>query len=245
MEQRTATIPFDLETAKKINIGEIAGRIVTEKGQNRAEIVYEDNSSNCPLLVVIHSISVSADWFFATGKALSSENRLLLEVPEYITFKDGEVLSNEDGSFIFILNIHGEYLTSLYASLAAGTSLNISDDIAANENNIERYRLATDSEKQMMICALKASNNPKAKEYLKRFFGIEEKPKYDFKPFDKVLVKYYEDDNWEGNLFIRTITDDRDGETKYECLNGVVFIHCIPFEGNECLLGITENPEKK
>lgn len=31
MEQRTATIPFDLETAKKINIGEIAGRIVTEK----------------------------------------------------------------------------------------------------------------------------------------------------------------------------------------------------------------------
>lgn len=46
MEQRTATIPFDLETAKKINIGEIAGRIVTEKGQNRAEIVYEDNSSN-------------------------------------------------------------------------------------------------------------------------------------------------------------------------------------------------------
>lgn len=41
-------VPFDLETAKKINIGEIAGRIVTEKGQNRAEIVYEDNSSNCP-----------------------------------------------------------------------------------------------------------------------------------------------------------------------------------------------------
>lgn len=54
-------VPFDLNTARKINIGEIAGRIVTEKGQNRAEIVYEDNSSNCPLLVVIHSISVSAD----------------------------------------------------------------------------------------------------------------------------------------------------------------------------------------
>lgn len=107
MEQRTATIPFDLETAKKINIGEIAGRIVTEKGQNRAEIVYEDNSSNCPLLVVIHSISVSADWFSATGKALSSANRLLLEVPEYTTFKDGEVLSNKDGSYIFILNTHG------------------------------------------------------------------------------------------------------------------------------------------
>jgi hypothetical protein len=29
MEQKMVTIPFDLETAKKINIGEIAGRIVT------------------------------------------------------------------------------------------------------------------------------------------------------------------------------------------------------------------------
>lgn len=140
-------------------------------------------------MVVIHSIPVSIDWFSATGKALSSENRLLLEVPEYTTFKDGEVLSNEDGSFIFILNIHGKYLTSLYASLAAGTSLNISDNIAAHENHIECYRLATDSEKQKMIKALKKSENPKAKEYLKRFFGIEEKPKYDFKPFDKVLVR--------------------------------------------------------
>lgn len=53
-------VPFDLNTAKKINIGERVGQIVTEKGRNRAEIVYEDNSSICPLLVVIHSISVSA-----------------------------------------------------------------------------------------------------------------------------------------------------------------------------------------
>lgn len=89
MEHKMVTIPFDLETAKRIREGKISGRIVTEKGRNRAEIVYEDNLSNCPLLVVIHSISVSADWFSATGKALSSENRLLLEVPEYITFKDG------------------------------------------------------------------------------------------------------------------------------------------------------------
>lgn len=172
MEHKMVTIPFDLETAKRIREGKISGRIVTEKGRDRAEIVYEDDLCNTyPLLVVIHSIPVSTGWFSSTGEALSGSNNLLLEVPEYTTFK--------------------------------------------------------------------------TEEYLKRFFGIEEKPKYDFKPFDKVLVKYYEDDNWEGNLFIRTITDDQDGETKYECLNGVVFVHCIPFEGNECLLGITENPEKK
>lgn len=244
MEYKMVTIPFDLETAKKINTGERVGEIVTEKGRNRAEIVYDDNSLICPLLVVIHSISVSADWFSATGKAFSSENRLLLEVPEYTTFKDGDVLSSKDGSYIFILNTHGEYLTSFYASLAAGKSLNISDNLAAHENHIECYRLATDSEKQKMIKALKKSKNPKAKEYLKRFFGIEERTKYEFKPFDKVLAKYYEDDNWEASLFIRTITNDQDGEIKYECLNGTVYVYCIPFEGNEYLLGTAENPEK-
>lgn len=245
MEHKMVTIPFDLETAKRIREGKISGRIVTEKGQNRAEIVYEDNLSNCPLLVVIHSISVSADWFSPTGKALSSANRLLLEVPEYATFKDGDVLSNEEGNYIFILNINGKYLTSLYASFAIREGLTISDNIAANENNIERYRLATDSEKQMMINALKASNNPKAKEYLKRFFGIEEKPKYEFKPFDEVLVKDEESDKWHISLFAREIVDDSDGlPYKYECFNGTLWNYCIPFEGNEHLLETAENPEK-
>lgn len=245
MEHKMVTIPFDLETAKRIREGKISGRIVTEKGRDRAEIVYEDNLSNCPLLVVIHSITVSADWFCATGKALSSENRLLLEVPEYTTFKDGDVLSNEEGNYIFILNTNGKYLTSLYASLAAGADFNISDNIAANGNNIERYRLATDSEKQMMINALKESNNPKAKEYLKRFFGIEEEPKYEFKPFDKVLVRDEGDKEWHISLFAREIVDDSDGLSyKYECSNGTLWDCCIPFEGNECLLETAENPEK-
>ena len=245
MEQRTATIPFDLETAKKINIGEIAGRIVTEKGQNRAEIVYEDNSSNCPLLVVIHSISVSADWFSATGKALSSANRLLLEVPEYTTFKDGEVLSNKDGSYIFILNTHGKYLTSFYASLNQKGILKIEDGLSAWENQIEKYRFATESERQKFVDALKASKEPKAKEYLKRFFGIEEKPKYEFKPFDKVLVRKEGNKKWNISLFAREIVDDYNRlPYKYECSNGTLWDCCIPFEGNECLLETAENPEK-
>lgn len=46
--ENSIIVPFDLETAKRINIGGIVGRIVTEKGRNRAEIVYEDNSSSCP-----------------------------------------------------------------------------------------------------------------------------------------------------------------------------------------------------
>lgn len=245
MEYEMVTIPFDLETAKKINIGERVGQIVTEKGRNRAEIVYEDNSSICPLLVVIHSISVSADWFSATGKAFSSENRLLLEVPEYTTFKDGDVLSNEDGSYIFILNMHGEYLTSFYASLNQKGILKIEDGLSAWENQIEKYRFATESERQKLVDALKASKEPEAKEYLKRFFGIEEKPKYNFKPFDKVLVRDEDDKEWHISLFAREIVDDSDGLSyKHECSNGTLWDCCIPFEGNEYLLGTAENSEE-
>lgn len=245
MEHKMVTIPFDLETAKRIREGKISGRIVTEKGQNRAEIVYEDNSSNCPLLVVIHSITVSADWFCATGKALSSENRLLLEVPEYIT--DGDVLSNEEGNFAFILSGHGRYSTSLYAYINFQGILYIGDgDIdAANKNNIERFTLATESERQKLVDALKASKESKAKEYLKRFFGIEEKPKYDFKPFDKVLVRDEDDKEWNISLFAREIVDYSDGLSyKYECSNGTLWNYCVPFEGNEYLLETAENPEK-
>lgn len=197
-----------------------------------------------PILGVVHTDhGIISDWFSSNGCG-SKNYRLELMVPKYMTFKDGDVLSNEDGSCIFILNTHGKYLTSLYASLDIDSNLDMEDGLCAWGNHIEKYRFATESERQKLVDALKASKEPKAKECLKRFFGIEEKPKYDFKPFDKVLAKYYEDDNWEASLFIRTITDDQDGETKYECLNGTVYVYCIPFEGNEYLLGTAENPEK-
>ena len=144
-------------------------------------------------------------------------------------------MSNEEGDYLFILNTNGEYLTSYHASWQEGGYLYF-DNGAANQNNIERYRFATKDERQKFIDALKTSKEPKAKMYLKQFFGIKEKLRYDFKPFDKVLVKYYEDDDWEASLFIRTITDDQDGKTKYECLNGTVYVYCIPYECNEHLL---------
>lgn len=160
---------------------------------------------------------------------------LYINIPEYTTFKNGDVLSNEEGDYLFILNTNGEYLTSYHASWQEGGYLYF-DNGAADENNIERYRYATEDEKRDFINDLKTSKEPKAKMCLKQFFDIKEKLRYDFKPFDKVIVKYYEDDDWEASLFIRTITDDQDGKTKYECLNGTVYVYCIPYEGNEHLL---------
>lgn len=128
-----------------------------------------------------------------------------------------------------------------YASLNQKGILKIEDGLSAWENQIEKYRFATESERQKLVDALKASKEPEAKEYLKRFFGIEEKPKYEFKPFDKVLVRKEGNKKWNISLFAREIVDDYNGlPYKYECSNGTLWDYCIHFEGNEHLLGTDE-----
>lgn len=49
----------------------------------------------------------------------------------------------------------------------------------------------------------------------------------------------------EGRTFFNNDLEDYNGlPYKYECSNGTLWDYCIHFEGNECLLGTTENPEK-
>jgi len=57
-----------------------------------------------------------------------------------------------------------------------------------------------------------------------------------FKPFDRVLVRDANDDVWRCQFY-----SHRHGYL-YVCLNGV-HTQCIPFAGNEVLLGTTDWPE--
>lgn len=105
-------IPFDLELAKKINNGERNGMIVTDGDNYRVEFVYHREES-FPILGVIHTDhGIISDWFSNNGFG-GKNYRLKLKVPEYTTFKDGDVLSNEQGDYLFILNTNGEYQCSL------------------------------------------------------------------------------------------------------------------------------------
>ena len=70
-------------------------------------------------------------------------------------------------------------------------------------------------------------------------FGVSDKEaKHQFKPFDKVLVRDGDSDIWNCNIFNRI---DEDGE--YQCIDYEYWEQCIPYEGNEHLLGTTNNPE--
>lgn len=67
---------------------------------------------------------------------------------------------------------------------------------------------------------------------------IDNTPKHQFKPFDKVLVRESCDDIWRIELFSH-ITNEKN-YYKYACLSDI-YAYCIPYEGNEDLLNTT-NP---
>lgn len=65
--------------------------------------------------------------------------------------------------------------------------------------------------------------------------------KQEFKPFDKVLVRNYNYENWKCSLFSH-YQNSNETEYIYVTMNGS-YIHCIPYKGNEYLLNKIDNPQ--
>lgn len=66
--------------------------------------------------------------------------------------------------------------------------------------------------------------------------------KIEFKPFDKVLVRD-KGGIWGIDLFGRYLPDDDGYSFNYMCLK-TAWEECIPYEGNEHLLGTTDTPDR-
>ena len=95
-------------------------------------------------------------------------------------------------------------------------------------------KFATNSEKQQLFDALAKEN--KAWDAKKKQI-VDLKPKIELKPFDKVLVRDHKSDNWRANLFSHI---DKNG--CHYCV-WASWNYCIPYEGNESLLGTTKDVE--
>lgn len=98
----------------------------------------------------------------------------------------------------------------------------------------DRFVKASDEERAVFIAnaerTLKGKYNPDT-------LQVEPvKPKCQFKPFDKVLVRNYDDMVWSANYFSHY--KDNNGY-HYVCIDNS-YIFCIPYEGNEHLLGTTD-----
>lgn len=98
----------------------------------------------------------------------------------------------------------------------------------------DECRFAKEEEKQQLFDALEKEG--KAWDAEKKEV-VCLKPKVELKPFDKVLVRDDETSEWKANFY-----SQMGAFGGYECISGV-WGDCIPYEGNEHLLGTTNNVE--
>lgn len=252
MEHKLVKVPFDVELAKKITNKECEGKIITRNGRNARIVCFDMKSDNCIVAIIQDEFdefvySYPKDGCIILNKQSGSD--LILEIPEYMTFKDGDIikLSNDTYTWLSIIKDidladDGKggllYFTNDYVSILINDG-NGSVDIDTYSDagcNVEK---ATEEEKQKLIDAMKANESPKAKEYLKRFFGIEEKKEYEFKPKDWVLCR--SGDEWCLCRFSHK-TMRFDGVLMFVTVGGIAYEQCIPYnEQTAHLIGKTDD----
>lgn len=65
-----------------------------------------------------------------------------------------------------------------------------------------------------------------------------ETKKFEFNPFDRVLVRDNDDERWQAAFYDQYLTDN--GASPHRVIGEGYFSQCIPYEGNEHLLGTTD-----
>ena len=163
-------------------------------------------------------------------------------------FKIGDILfvKYNNRNIIFILsNINGKFYNHRVRLDSNKVIINYSDSHFQNEG-IEFIRYATEEEKKQLFSALEK----KGKAWdAKNKMIVDLKPKYEFKPMDLCLMKYigqYNNRGWELCQYaytehrVSSIGEQRDF---YHAVGGEIYAECIPYKGNEHLLGTTKDVE--
>lgn len=151
-------------------------------------------------------------------------------------FKDGDIVALvvRKCTHIAIFQSRQEAYIGFHAVLCQNDELLLEEPFREDVGDIE-LRLATDSEKQQLFDALAKKGKAWDAEK-KAIVGL--KPKFDeLKPFDKVLVRDSKSSKWRANLFSHKNVNE-----PYYCVYAS-WNYCIPYEGNEHLLGMTDNFE--
>ena len=162
---------------------------------------------------------------------------LVVEKP-HSEFKDGDVLfvKCKGSTFIEIFN-YSKKNGDLYDHVSldiVSQDLDISGEYKIFKENIVEIRLATEEEKQQLFSALEKEG--KRWDAEKKQI-VDLMPNVELKPFDKVLVRDSKSDNWCANLFGYIDKDEY-----YHCVYAN-WVYCIPYAGNEHLLGTTKDVE--
>ena len=245
--ENSIVVPFDLNTARKIKSGEIEGSVLVDNIE--IEFVYESKNCASPynlLFVKKDGYGISA--IYANTEGCTFGNATLeLRVEAGAYFKKGDILISTLGNpFIYngIINREGD-MGCIYGISAYGEITSEEVPIwtsVCSEDKSKYVRLATEEEKKSFAERIANTESFEKTEIIKKYLSkyeylLDEQKKCDFKPFDQVLVRASNLGNWDLHLFARV----REEEYKYECLGGVRYKECIPYQGNEHLLGTNKN----
>lgn len=158
----------------------------------------------------------------------------------HLPFKDGDVITctNSRCSFVAIFKEMDSDITfRRYVSLILGDEQNIhtKEDLADFKNP----RFATEEEKEHLFDVIREKGY-KWNQETKTLEKIH-KDRFDIKtlkPFDRVLVRDVNNDYWNVNLFGSYFIG---WNSPFVCAGKEGYRQCIPYEGNEHLLGTTND----
>ena len=152
-------------------------------------------------------------------------------------FKDGDILSCDEDSYTrhTTLILHkDENITESIVSLVRHKKL-IRINAPIDNFLLSRLYPAREDEKKELFDAL--AKEGKTWDAEKKQI-VDIKKEHQFKPFEKVLVRDSYDDMWRASFFSHIKEDD--GRYVTTCLT---WRFCVPYKGNEHLLGTTNNVE--
>lgn len=173
------------------------------------------------------------------GKLGGKLNLKTLEIERTLPeFKNGDILCVIDNSnnyhYILIYKGHDDKHIYRYVTMFLDGHLNFDDGAYLTKPKDYFIRYTTYKEKQQLFDAL--AKEGKAWDSKKKEI-VDLKEKVELKPFDKVLVRDNKSDSWRANLFSHINNDGH-----YNCMS-CTWTYCIPYEGNESLVGTTKDVE--
>lgn len=144
-------------------------------------------------------------------------------------FKEGNVVVDRNGDIILVSKANDSRIISNAVLYTNGDFIIYSDAITYFVSDI---RLASREERNKFFSALVREGYIYDKKQHKLV-------KQEFKPFDKVLVRYEDTDTCKADIYL-----DYHKEAEYYCYKctRMNYHYCIPYEGNEYLLGTTDSP---
>lgn len=236
------TIPFDLEMAKKIQNGEVEGKIVNKEGA-KYDIIKWDAMGDYPLIGISFNEESNISnprSFTVDGKYKKAELELPfdlhLELPWYLAFEDGQYLTIGENKtkFIFIFKLYksdDKYQVKYHAMFNSNSkSLYMDDELMVSEWDC--IYPSTPSEIAMLTEELKRVGKKWNEE--KKCIEDIQFPVLNFK--DWCLARSDKSRPWTPVQFAFVFTDGDGREYLMSC-GGISWREWLPMEGNEHLMG--------